>query len=168
MKKVLLLSLFLISSQAAFATGKPSSLHGTASAPQNNPKMETQIICGSAFTMAEALKKLNNQIKEFKPTSVTPLESFTGEGYELEVSRPHVIFKDVDGEKHEPIEELIIELKKTVTIILVTHNIAQASRVSDCTAFLYMGELIEFGETTKMFTVPENKRTEEYLTGKFG
>ena len=66
------------------------------------------------------------------------------------------------------IEELIVELKKNVTIILVTHNIAQASRVSDYTAFLYLGELVEFGETTKMFTVPEDKRTEEYLTGKFG
>jgi phosphate transport system ATP-binding protein len=66
------------------------------------------------------------------------------------------------------IEELIVELKKNVTIILVTHNIAQASRVSDYTAFLYLGELVEFGETTKMFTVPEDKRTEQYLTGKFG
>ncbi len=66
------------------------------------------------------------------------------------------------------IEELIVQLKNSVTIILVTHNIAQASRVSDYTAFLYLGELIEFGPTGKMFTVPEDKRTEEYLTGKFG
>lgn len=66
------------------------------------------------------------------------------------------------------IEELISKLKESVTIILVTHNIAQASRVSDYTAFLYLGELIEFGPTGKMFTVPEDKRTEEYLTGKFG
>jgi len=66
------------------------------------------------------------------------------------------------------IEELISKLKESVTIVLVTHNIAQASRVSDYTAFLYLGELIEFGPTGKMFTVPEDKRTEEYLTGKFG
>lgn len=66
------------------------------------------------------------------------------------------------------IEELIAELKKDVTIILVTHNTAQAARVSDFTAFLYLGELIEFGPTEKLFTVPEDKRTEEYLTGKFG
>ncbi len=66
------------------------------------------------------------------------------------------------------IEELIIELKEYVTIILVTHNIAQAARVSDLTAFLYLGELVEFGSSEKMFTVPEDKRTEEYLTGKFG
>lgn len=66
------------------------------------------------------------------------------------------------------IEELMGELKKNVTIILVTHNIAQAARVSDYTAFLYLGELVEFGATKKLFTVPEDKRTEEYLMGKFG
>jgi phosphate transport system ATP-binding protein len=66
------------------------------------------------------------------------------------------------------IEELIIELKEYVTIVLVTHNIAQAARVSDLTAFLYLGELVEFGSSEKLFTVPEDKRTEEYLTGKFG
>jgi phosphate transport system ATP-binding protein len=66
------------------------------------------------------------------------------------------------------IEELVVELKKSVTIMLVTHNIAQAARVSDYTAFLYLGELIEFGKSEKLFTVPSDKRTEEYLTGKFG
>ena len=66
------------------------------------------------------------------------------------------------------IEELIVQLKNTVTIMLVTHNIAQAARVSDYTAFLFLGELIEFGVTEKVFTVPKDKKTEEYLTGKFG
>ncbi|MGE4169773.1 MAG: phosphate ABC transporter ATP-binding protein PstB [Candidatus Margulisiibacteriota bacterium] len=66
------------------------------------------------------------------------------------------------------IEELLFELKNTITIIMVTHNTAQASRISDYTAFMYLGELVEFGETKKLFTVPEDKRTEEYLTGKFG
>jgi phosphate transport system ATP-binding protein len=66
------------------------------------------------------------------------------------------------------IEELIAELKKQVTILMVTHNIAQAARISDFTAFIYLGELIEYGTTEKMFTVPQDKRTEEYLTGKFG
>jgi phosphate transport system ATP-binding protein len=60
------------------------------------------------------------------------------------------------------------ELKEYVTIILVTHNMAQAARVSDLTAFMYLGEMVEFGPTQKLFTVPEDKRTEEYLTGKFG
>ena len=74
----------------------------------------------------------------------------------------------LDPKATSRIEELINELKASVTIILVTHNIAQASRVSDYTAFLYLGELIEFGPTGKVFTVPKDKRTEEYLTGKFG
>ena len=51
---------------------------------------------------------------------------------------------------------------------MVTHNIAQAARISDYTAFIYLGELVEYGTTQKMFTVPQDKRTEEYLTGKFG
>jgi phosphate transport system ATP-binding protein len=74
----------------------------------------------------------------------------------------------LDPKSTSAIEELIVELKKTVTMLLVTHNIAQAARVSDFTAFIYLGELVEFGPTEKMFTVPKDKRTEEYLTGKFG
>jgi phosphate transport system ATP-binding protein len=66
------------------------------------------------------------------------------------------------------IEELVVELKRTVTIIQVTHNIPQAARISDFTAFLYLGELVEFGPTEKLFTVPRDSRTEQYLTGKFG
>lgn len=86
---------------------------------------------------------------------------------------PEIILLDeptsaLDPKATQRIEELIVELKKTVTIILVTHNIAQAARVSDYTAFLYLGELVEYGHTEKLFTVPEDKRTEEYLTGKFG
>jgi len=86
---------------------------------------------------------------------------------------PEIILLDeptsaLDPKATQRIEELIVELKKTVTIILVTHNIAQAARVSDFTAFLYLGELVEYGHTEKLFTVPEDKRTEEYLTGKFG
>ncbi len=68
----------------------------------------------------------------------------------------------------QKIEELILELKKEYTIVIVTHNMQQAARVSDYTAFLYLGELIEFGDTEKIFTVPKNKMTEAYLTGKFG
>ena len=87
--------------------------------------------------------------------------------------KPEVMLLDEPTSALDPkatarIEELIIELKEYVTIVLVTHNIAQAARVSDLTAFLYLGELIEFGSSEKLFTVPEDKRTEEYLTGKFG
>ena len=64
--------------------------------------------------------------------------------------------------------ELILELKKDYTIVIVTHNMQQAARVSDYTAFMYLGELIEYDRTEKMFTVPRERMTEEYLSGKFG
>lgn len=87
--------------------------------------------------------------------------------------KPEVILFDEPCSALDPIatakiEELITELKKSYTIAIVTHNTAQAARVSDYTAFLYLGDLVEFGSTDKMFTVPKDKRTEEYLTGKFG
>lgn len=66
------------------------------------------------------------------------------------------------------IEELIMELKKEVTIIIVTHNMQQAARVSDYTAFMYLGEIIEFDKTDRIFTHPSKKLTEEYITGRFG
>ncbi|MDH4099538.1 MAG: phosphate ABC transporter ATP-binding protein PstB [Nitrospirota bacterium] len=66
------------------------------------------------------------------------------------------------------IEELVLDLRERYTIIIVTHNMQQAARVSDWTAFLYMGNLIEFDETGKIFTNPANKQTEEYITGRFG
>ncbi len=75
---------------------------------------------------------------------------------------------NLDPKATSMIEELIMELKKTVTVILVTHNRAQAARVSDYTAFLYLGQIIEFDKTSRMFTSPKDRRTEEYLTGKFG
>lgn len=86
---------------------------------------------------------------------------------------PDVLLMDeptssLDPQSTTRIEELIVQLKQYVTVLLVTHNIAQASRVSDYTAFFYLGELIEYGQTEKIFTVPKDKRTEEYLTGKFG
>ena len=68
----------------------------------------------------------------------------------------------------QKIEDLIFELKKQVTIIIVTHNMQQAARVSDRTAFMYLGELIEASETKKMFENPSEKLTEEYITGHFG
>ena len=66
------------------------------------------------------------------------------------------------------IEDLIVELKKTVTIVIVTHNLHQAARVSDYTAFMYMGDLIEYDQTARIFTTPKDKRTENYVTGRFG
>ncbi len=66
------------------------------------------------------------------------------------------------------VEDLVVELKKTVTIVIVTHNMQQAARVADYTAFMYLGKLIEFDVTNKIFTTPSNPMTEQYLTGRFG
>ena len=66
------------------------------------------------------------------------------------------------------IEDLINELKNDYTVVIVTHSMQQAARISDFTAFMYLGELIEFGDTQKMFTKPDKKATEDYITGRFG
>ncbi|HVO39946.1 MAG TPA: phosphate ABC transporter ATP-binding protein [Spirochaetia bacterium] len=87
--------------------------------------------------------------------------------------KPEIILLDeptsaLDPKATAAIEELIVSLKGSVTIVQVTHNIPQAARISDYTAFIHLGELVEFGPTNKLFTVPKDKRTEEYLSGKFG
>jgi phosphate transport system ATP-binding protein len=87
--------------------------------------------------------------------------------------KPEVILMDEPCSALDPlatlkIEELIEELKEQYTVIIVTHNMQQAARVSDTTAFFYLGELIEYGDTKKVFTNPEQKRTEDYITGRFG
>src|SRR5919198_787445 len=86
---------------------------------------------------------------------------------------PEVLLMDEPCSALDPIstakiEELIHELKNSFTIIIVTHNMQQAARVSDYTAFFYLGELIEFGETGKLFTNPDKRQTEDYITGRFG
>jgi phosphate transport system ATP-binding protein len=86
---------------------------------------------------------------------------------------PEIVLMDEPASALDPIstakiEELIHELKKQYTIVIVTHNMQQAARVSDYTGFFYLGELIEFDKTTKIFTKPKNKKTEDYVTGRFG
>ena len=86
---------------------------------------------------------------------------------------PEVLLFDEPTSALDPIstgkiEELMVRLKKQVTILIVTHNMQQAARISDHTAFMYMGELIEFGQTEAIFTTPGEKLTEEYVTGRFG
>jgi len=86
---------------------------------------------------------------------------------------PEVILMDEPASALDPIsttkiEDLIFELKKDYTIVIVTHNMQQAARVSDFTAFFYMGELIEFSDTKKMFTSPDKQQTEDYIRGRFG
>lgn len=86
---------------------------------------------------------------------------------------PEVILMDEPTSALDPIstskiEDLAIELKKKYTIIMVTHNMQQAARISDKTAFFLLGDIIEFNETEKLFSMPEDKRTEDYITGRFG
>ena len=86
---------------------------------------------------------------------------------------PEILLLDEPASALDPIstlkiEELIYELKSQYTILIVTHNMQQAARVSDETAFMYMGEMIEFGETNKVFTNPAKKQTEDYITGRYG
>jgi phosphate transport system ATP-binding protein len=88
-------------------------------------------------------------------------------------NEPEVLLLDEPASALDPIatqkvEELLYELKRELTIIIVTHNLQQAARVSDVTAFFYLGHLIEVGSTDRMFTSPTNERTEAYITGRFG
>ncbi len=129
-------------------------------------------------TVEESLKKaaLWNEVKDSLHRRGTFLSG--GQQQRLCIARalamePEILLLDEPTSALDPkattrIEELVSQLKNSVTIIQVTHNIAQAARVSDFTAFLYLGELIEFGPTERMFTAPKDKRTDEYLTGRFG
>ena len=86
---------------------------------------------------------------------------------------PEVLLMDEPTSALDPIstsriEDLAVELKKNYTIIMVTHNMQQAARISDQTAFFLMGEVVEFSETEKLFSMPDDKRTEDYITGRFG
>jgi phosphate transport system ATP-binding protein len=87
--------------------------------------------------------------------------------------QPEVLLMDEPASALDPlatskVEDLILELKRDYTIVIVTHNMQQAARVSDDTAFFYLGELVEFGPTARIFTNPSQKRTEDYVTGRFG
>ena len=87
--------------------------------------------------------------------------------------QPEVLLMDEPTSALDPIstsriEDLALELKKSYTIIMVTHNMQQAARIADKTAFFLLGEVIEYGQTEQMFSIPKDKRTEDYITGRFG
>jgi phosphate transport system ATP-binding protein len=87
--------------------------------------------------------------------------------------KPEVILLDEPTSALDPIatlkiEELVSELRDQFTIVIVTHNMQQAARVSDYTAFMYLGEMVEFGQTNQLFTNPGKKQTEDYITGRYG
>jgi phosphate transport system ATP-binding protein len=117
-----------------------------------------------------------DEVKDFLDRPGTGLSG--GQQQRLCIARalavePEVLLMDEPASALDPIatariEELIHELADTVTIGIVTHNMQQAARVSDHTAFLYLGELVEFGPTAEIFTRPKNSRTEDYITGRFG
>lgn len=116
---------------------------------------------------------------EVKPKLKAPGTSLSGgQQQRLCIARalavqPPVILMDEPTSALDPIstakiEELINELKKNMTVVIVTHNMQQASRISDKTAFFLMGQLVEYGETSRLFTKPKDSRTEQYITGRFG
>jgi phosphate transport system ATP-binding protein len=125
-----------------------------------------------ALTRAALWGEVKNKLKE------SGLSLSGGQQQRLCIARtvatkPEVILLDEPCSALDPIstakiEELIDELSNEYTIVIVTHNMQQASRVSDYTAFMFLGELVEFGTTERLFTAPQNKRTEEYITGRFG
>ncbi len=136
---------------------------------KNKTELEDRVI--TALNNASLLEEVKNKL------NFSAYELSGGQQQRLCIARalavePEVILFDEPTSALDPIstskiEELIVELKKKVTIIIVTHNMQQAARVSDYTAFCYLGELIEFGETEKLFTNPSNKLTEDYITGRF-
>ena len=88
-------------------------------------------------------------------------------------NEPEVLLMDeptsaLDPIATERIEELVVELKRRYTIVIVTHNMQQAARIADFTGFFYLGRLVEFGDTAQVFTRPRDERTEAYITGRFG
>ena len=117
-----------------------------------------------------------NEVKDKLKVSVYALSG--GQQQRLCIARamavsPSVLLMDEPASALDPIstakvEELIHELKKDYTIVIVTHNMQQAARISDKTAFFLLGELVEFGDTEQIFSMPRDKRTEDYITGRFG
>ncbi len=131
-----------------------------------------------AERVEKALKQADlwNEVKDDLKKSALSLSG--GQQQRLCIARtlavePSIILMDEPTSALDPIstakiEQLIFELKEKYTIIIVTHNMQQASRISDYTAFFYLGELIEFDKTKKIFTNPEKQQTENYITGRFG
>lgn len=117
-----------------------------------------------------------DEVKDRLPARATSLSG--GQQQRLCIARalatdPEMLLLDEPTSALDPmatasIEELLLDLKTRVTILMVTHNMQQAARVSDWTAFMYLGELVEFGLTKQLFTTPSKKQTEDYITGRFG
>jgi phosphate transport system ATP-binding protein len=139
---------------------------------ENVPRAEIQGRVESALRRAAIWEEVKDKLQ------ANGLSLSGGQQQRLCIARtvalkPEVILLDEPCSALDPIstakiEELIDELKDDYTIAIVTHNMQQAARVSDHTAFMYLGELVEFGDTSKMFTSPSDRRTQDYITGRFG
>jgi len=135
-------------------------------------KSELDSIVENALVKADLWKEVKDKLNE------SGMSLSGGQMQRLCIARslaqdPEVILFDEPTSALDPIstaniENLLQELQKTVTIIIVTHNMQQAARISNYTAFMYLGEMIEFGDTDSIFVNPQNKLTEEYITGRFG
>jgi phosphate transport system ATP-binding protein len=135
-------------------------------------KSQLDEIIENALVRADLWKEVKDKLNE------SGLSLSGGQMQRLCIARslaqkPEVILFDEPTSALDPIstaniENLLQELQKTLTIVIVTHNMQQAARISNYTAFMYLGELIEFGETDSIFVNPRNKLTEEYITGRFG
>ncbi len=136
------------------------------------PRAERNAVVERALRRAALWDEVKDRLAE------SPLELSGGQQQRLCLARtiapePEVILLDEPTASLDPlgaarIEELVHELKREFTVVIVTHNLQQAARVSDTTAFFYLGELIETGPTAQMFTAPREPRTEAYITGRFG
>ena len=153
-----------------------------------NPRMTVSQIIGEpidTFGLARGAKKKQRvqQLMELVGLSPRflkryPHEFSGGQRQRIGIARalavePEVLLMDEPCSALDPIatariEELILELKRDLTIVIVTHNMQQAARVADATGFFLLGELVEFGPTSQLFTKPVDKRTEDYITGRFG
>ena len=138
--------------------------------------IKTKPICRKESKKLCADAALWDEVKDRLNTSAFGLSG--GQQQRLCIARalavqPEVILMDEPASALDPIatqkiEELVVELKKEYTIVIVTHNMQQAGRVSDRTAFFMLGKLVEYNPTQKMFTNPDEKLTEDYITGRFG
>ncbi len=135
-------------------------------------KIELNDIVETSLKQAALWEEVKDRLKE------SALSLSGGQQQRLCIARtiamkPEVILMDEPTSALDPvatakIEDLIIDLKKNYTIVIVTHNMQQAARISDRTAFFLMGELVEYGDTAHVFSTPNQKKTEEYITGRFG
>lgn len=135
-------------------------------------RQELDVIVESALRRAALWDEVKDRLRE------SALALSGGQQQRLCIARalandPEVLLLDEPASALDPsatqrIEELVYELKRELTIVIVTHNLQQAARISDRTAFFYLGELVEMGETQRLFTSPREERTEAYITGRFG